>query len=262
MSENTTPPAVSDAMREAVAPVTRAEVRACIGPTIPLRRRWVDLLMQGPIARLHAEIARLTGERDAARVEAERSKRHGIERHQAWDRTNSELFDANKARRAAEAEARGRRQLREELSAKAEEQVAYWRKRQSAEKALEEGLSEDGETCTPIGDQPAWQSGYCNGRMSEADWWRQTLFYLSPDDKLPAPSEAATANAALAAFVSAFEGIATPLSEKQERAYEEAAQYLDGIGARPPCPCPACRDARARATAPAETQKPEDSNAS
>jgi hypothetical protein len=61
-----TPPAVSDAMREAVAPVTRAEVRACIGPTIPLRRRWVDLLMQGPIARLQAETARLTGERDDA----------------------------------------------------------------------------------------------------------------------------------------------------------------------------------------------------
>ncbi|WP_227634293.1 hypothetical protein, partial [Klebsiella pneumoniae] len=61
--------------------------------------------------------------------------------------------------------------LRTTLEAKAEEQVAYWRKRQAAEKALEEGLSEDGETYTPIGDQAAWQSGYCNGRMSEADWW-------------------------------------------------------------------------------------------
>lgn len=62
-----TPPTVSDAMREAVAPVTRAEVRACIGPTIPLRRRWVDLLMRGPIARLQAETARLMGERDEIR---------------------------------------------------------------------------------------------------------------------------------------------------------------------------------------------------
>lgn len=61
------------------------------------------------------------------------------------------------------------------LKAKAEEQVAYWRKRQEDEKSPEDGISEDGETYTPIGDVAAWQGGYCNGRMSEADWWLKTL---------------------------------------------------------------------------------------
>lgn len=57
-----TPPTVSEAMREAVAPVTRAEVRACIGETVPLRRRWVDKLMAGPIARLSSALAALERE--------------------------------------------------------------------------------------------------------------------------------------------------------------------------------------------------------
>jgi hypothetical protein len=70
--------------------------------------------------------------------------------------------------------------LRTALAAKAEEQVAYWRERQAAEKSPDDGISEDGETYTPIGDVAAWQGGYCNGRMSEADWWRQTLLHLPP----------------------------------------------------------------------------------
>ncbi|TXN33941.1 hypothetical protein [Methylobacterium sp. WL19] len=77
--------------------------------------------------------------------------------------------------RAEEAE-RGAATMR----AKAEEQVAYWRQRQVAEKCLEDGISEDGETYTPIGDEAAWQAGYCNGRMSEADWWRSTFKYEFP----------------------------------------------------------------------------------
>jgi hypothetical protein len=75
-----------------------------------------------------------------------------------------------------------------ELVAKAEGQVAYWRERQAAEKCLEDGISEDGETYTPIGDEAAWQGGYCNGRMSEADWWVSTLRALaaSPAPRAPA----------------------------------------------------------------------------
>ncbi|MBA9071858.1 hypothetical protein FHR71_005651 [Methylobacterium sp. RAS18] len=61
------------------------------------------------------------------------------------------------------------------LKEKAEEQIAYWRKRQESEKCLDDGVSEDGETYTPIGDRAAWQGGYCNGRMSEADWWLKTF---------------------------------------------------------------------------------------
>jgi hypothetical protein len=72
----------------------------------------------------------------------------------------------------------------EPLIAEAEKQVAYWRERQRAEKCLEDGISADGETYTPIGDEAAWQGGYCNGRMSEADWWQKTL-QLSPLPPLP-----------------------------------------------------------------------------
>lgn len=61
------------------------------------------------------------------------------------------------------------------LMAKAEEQVAYWRERQRAEKCLEDGVSEDGQTYMPIGDSAAWRGGYCNGRMCEADWWLKTI---------------------------------------------------------------------------------------
>ncbi|MBK3406247.1 hypothetical protein H0176_23750 [Methylorubrum populi] len=80
------------------------------------------------------------------------------------------------ARLRAEGEAKDRA-----LKAKAEEQVAYWRERQRAEKCLEDGVSEDGQTYTPIGDEAAWQGGYCNGRMSEADWWLKTFQYW-PDE--------------------------------------------------------------------------------
>ena len=54
---------------------------------------------------------------------------------------------AELARLRAEGEAKDRA-----LKAKAEEQVAYWRKRQEVEKSPEDGISEDGETYTPIGD--------------------------------------------------------------------------------------------------------------
>ena len=84
------------------------------------------------------------------------------------------------ARLRAEGEAKDRA-----LKAKAEEQVAYWRERQRAERCLEDGVSEDGQNYTPIGDVAAWQGGYCNGRMSEADWWAKTFQYW--------PNEAARA---------------------------------------------------------------------
>ena len=80
------------------------------------------------------------------------------------------------ARLRAEGEAKDRA-----LKEKAEGQVAYWRERQRAEKCLEDGVSEDGQTYTPIGDEAAWQAGYCNGRMSEADWWAKTFLYW-PDE--------------------------------------------------------------------------------
>ncbi|UGB26400.1 hypothetical protein LPC10_01930 [Methylorubrum sp. B1-46] len=102
-------------------------------------------------------------ERIKARVTAER------------DEARAEL-----ARLRAEGEAKDRA-----LKAKAEEQVAYWRKRQQAEKCLEDGASEDGLTYTPIGDVAAWQGGYCNDRMSEADWWLKTILHW--------PNEAARA---------------------------------------------------------------------
>lgn len=69
------------------------------------------------------------------------------------------------------------RRIRETLKAKAEIQVAFWRKRMAAEKSREDGVSEDGMTYTPIGDDAAWSGGYCNGRLSEADWWRATFEY-------------------------------------------------------------------------------------
>jgi hypothetical protein len=73
----------------------------------------------------------------------------------------------------------GRRAGLEEAGTKADEQLAYWRKRMAAEKTRDDGISEDGETYTPIGDDAAWQGGYCNGRLSEADWWRSTIRALA-----------------------------------------------------------------------------------
>lgn len=102
------------------------------------------------------------------------------------------ITDAAEARAALAAATAEAASLRAEveakdraLKAKAEEQVAYWRERQRTEKCLEDGVSEDGQTYTPIGDEAAWQAGYCNGRMSEADWWAKTFHYW--------PNEAARA---------------------------------------------------------------------
>lgn len=44
----------------------RAEIRDCIGETIPLRRRWVAAIMSGPVGRLLARIETLETERDEA----------------------------------------------------------------------------------------------------------------------------------------------------------------------------------------------------
>lgn len=93
---------------------------------------------------------------------------------------------AELARLRAEGEAKDRA-----LKAKAEEQVAYWRKRQEVEKSPEDGISEDGETYTPIGDVAAWQGGYCNGRMSEADWWAKTFQYWPNEAARAATAETA-----------------------------------------------------------------------
>jgi hypothetical protein len=65
-----------------------------------------------------------------------------------------------------------------------ESQVAYWNRRQQAEKSLEDGFDEDG-TRTPIGDEAAWSAGYCNGRYSEADWWLKTLTALAAAPEPP-----------------------------------------------------------------------------
>ena len=61
------------------------------------------------------------------------------------------------------------------LLAKAEEQKAYWFNRQQAERFPDEGVSEDGESYTSIGDDAALSAGRCNGRYSEADWWLSTI---------------------------------------------------------------------------------------
>lgn len=79
----------------------------------------------------------------------------------------------------ATAAARARREALEEAAKSAEGQLAYWRERMRAEKSLEDGVGEDGEAYTPIGDVAAWQGGYCNGRMGEAEWWIGTLRALA-----------------------------------------------------------------------------------
>jgi hypothetical protein len=95
--------------------------------------------------------------------------------------------------------------LRAELLAKAEEQVRYWRERQSHETCPEDQIDDDGNY-TPMGDDAAIRFGHCNGRYSEADWWLKTISNLdlsvrdrsgeagettgSPEGKSPAPSGA------------------------------------------------------------------------
>lgn len=64
--------------------------------------------------------------------------------------------------------------LRAALVQAAEEQVRYWRERQSHETCPEERMDDDGHY-TPMGDDAAIRFGYCNGRLSEADWWLKTL---------------------------------------------------------------------------------------
>jgi hypothetical protein len=117
-------------------------------------------LVAGPLAPLLAAHQQVTAERDEDRAEL--------------------------ARLRAEGEAKDRA-----LKEKAEGQVAYWRERQRAEKCLEDGVSEDGQTYTPIGDEAAWQGGYCNGRMSEADWWAKTLQYWPGEAARAATAETA-----------------------------------------------------------------------
>ena len=72
--------------------------------------------------------------------------------------------------------------LKADLLAKAEGQVAYWRKAQEGLKTLQDGYSEDGETYTPIGDDAAWTAGRANGRYSEADWWHKTIAAMPAGD--------------------------------------------------------------------------------
>ncbi len=73
------------------------------------------------------------------------------------------------------------------LRAKADDQMAYWRKRMAAEKSRGDGIGEDGLTYTPIGDDAAWQGGYCNGRLGEAEWWQSTLKYMTPAPGIEIP---------------------------------------------------------------------------
>jgi hypothetical protein len=64
--------------------------------------------------------------------------------------------------------------LRAALVQAAEEQVRYWRERQSHETCPEKCRDEDGHY-SPMGDDAAIRFGYCNGRLSESDWWLKTL---------------------------------------------------------------------------------------
>lgn len=84
------------------------------------------------------------------------------------------------AEAVASARAEGRKEALSELATKADEQLAYWRRRMGDEKTMEDGVSEDGSNYTPIGDEAAWDGGYCNGRLSEADWWGWTIRGLIP----------------------------------------------------------------------------------
>ena len=148
---------------------------------VPIHRleQLADALIAGPLAPLLVALQQVTAERDEARAKL-------LEFGEMYDREDKRVAAeiataaAELARLRAEGEAKDRA-----LKAKAEEQVAYWRERQRAAKCLEDGVSEDGQTYTPIGDEAAWQGGYCNGRMSEADWWAKTFQYW--------PNEAARA---------------------------------------------------------------------
>ena len=162
-----TGPVTTEALRTAL-------VHACFDPGHVIGPRdgrtmdeWRGDACMKQLAPLLASLQQVTAERDAkADVLAEMklcAEASAVER---------EGLLAELARLRAEGEAKDRA-----LKAKAEEQVAYWRERQRVEKCLEDGVSEDGSTYTPIGDVAAWQGGYCNGRMSEADWWAKTLQY-------------------------------------------------------------------------------------
>ena len=114
---------------------------------------------------------------------------HWLKQKRRADAVEASLATANAeiARLRAEGEAKDRA-----LKVKAEEQVAYWRERQRAEKCLEDGVSEDGSSYTPIGDEAAWQGGYCNGRMSDADWWAKTFQYWPNEAARAAPARSTT----------------------------------------------------------------------
>lgn len=193
-----TPP--ENDLRDAVAAL-RKEVRECIGETIPLRRRWVSAIIAGPITRLltralaaevdlakaRADLERVTAERDEA-VAGLTQAAANIEKLSAAIHNAAPVLEARAL--AAEAENTRLRALLVELKTKADGQLAYWRQRMAREKCLDDGVSEDGQTYTPIGDSAAWQGGYCNGRLSEADWWRITLKHaLAALDKAPTPKE-------------------------------------------------------------------------
>ena len=130
-----------------------------------------------PSAEAMVRVALEMSSRVLAAVEAERDAALAALQQVTAERDEAR---AEIARLRAEGEAKDRA-----LKEKAEGQVAYWRERQRTEKCLEDGVSEDGQTYTPIGDEAAWQAGYCNGRMSEADWWAKTFHYW--------PNEAARA---------------------------------------------------------------------
>lgn len=80
----------------------------------------------------------------------------------------------------ASARAEGRKEALSELASRAEGQLAHWRRQMADKKTMEDGVSEDGFSYTPIGDEAAWDGGYCNGRLSEADWWGWTIRALIP----------------------------------------------------------------------------------
>lgn len=138
-------------------------------------------IVAGALAKADAEAAALREQLAEAQANYERGLEHRNDLMDSVVSLRTRATAAEQERDTAREECTRLREenqrIRETLKAKAEIQLAFWRKRMAAEKSREDGVSEDGMTYTPIGDDAAWSGGYCNGRLSEADWWRATFEY-------------------------------------------------------------------------------------
>lgn len=121
MAEQNTPPAVSDALLEAVARDLASVLEdACVSDAID-RNSFKALLayLLRPAGPLALEIARLTGERDAANEKARETGARVMDLVFENTRTNARA-------EAAEAEARGRRQGLEEAAKVCKAEAEHW----------------------------------------------------------------------------------------------------------------------------------------